>query len=181
MCECCCLYVRTLGLRLAARLQQIGTSALGAHFLANTRAQSRHWACAENGFSVVAHHAKSQYVRGARRQCLCRSRCAALFFVLQVRTWKQIQTKPLHLLCDARCVSACACHGARLLCVLVCFRSTPPRVGAVLLAADGKMSYTDCAPPASILEQFHTRNDNQIASLEMLAIAYGERCAPGCV
>ena len=49
------------------------------------------------------------------------------------------------------------------------------------MAADGKMSYTDCAPPAEVLEQFHTRNDNQIASLEMLAIAYGERCAPGCV
>ena len=46
------------------------------------------------------------------------------------------------------------------------------------MAADGKLSYTDCAPPAEILEQFHIRNDNQIASLEMLAIAYGERCAP---
>ena len=46
------------------------------------------------------------------------------------------------------------------------------------MAADGKMSYTDCAPPAEVLEQFHTRNDNQIASLEMLAIAYGESCLP---
>ena len=35
------------------------------------------------------------------------------------------------------------------------------------------LRYTDCAPPAEILEQFQTRRDNQIASLEMLAIAYG--------
>ena len=50
----------------------------------------------------------------------------------------------------------------------------------MLLTGEGEMLYTDCAPPAEILEQFHTRNDNQIASLEMLAIAYGRRRAPEC-
>ena len=64
---------------------------------------------------------------------------------------------------------------------LVCLRSTPPRVGAVLLTEDGEISYTDCAPPVELLAQFKPRNDNQIASLEMLAIAYGMGCTPGGV
>ena len=107
------------------------------------------------GRAVLHRSPFCRFVRGDRsRQSLC------IFFVMRGGS------APVH---------AMARDG---LLVLVCPRSTPPRVGAVLLAADGKMSYTDCAPPAEILEQFHTRNDNQIASLEMLAIAYGERCAP---
>ena len=39
---------------------------------------------------------------------------------------------------------------------------------------DGLITYTDVAPPPEILKQFQDRRDNQIASLEMLAIAYGE-------
>ena len=46
---------------------------------------------------------------------------------------------------------------------------------AAVICIDGKMFYTDCAPEARIVEQFKPRADNQIASLEMLAIAYGER------
>ena len=53
-------------------------------------------------------------------------------------------------------------------------RSTPPRIGAVLVDEDGLITYTDVAPPPEILKQFRDRRDNQIASLEMLAIAYGE-------
>ena len=52
-------------------------------------------------------------------------------------------------------------------------RSTPPRIGAVLLDEDGCLTYTDHEPEQRILQQFFTRKDNQIASLEMLAIAYG--------
>ena len=52
-------------------------------------------------------------------------------------------------------------------------RSTPPRIGAVLVDEDGLITYTDVAPPPEILKQFRDRRDNQIASLEMLAIAYG--------
>ena len=76
---------------------------------------------------------------------------------LQVRPWRTIQSKTVHLLCDAR--------------------STPPRVAAVL-CLDGAMSYTDCAPEPKVLEQFKARRDNQIASLEMLAIAYGRKLIP---
>ena len=50
---------------------------------------------------------------------------------------------------------------------------TPPRIGAVLLDEDGCLTYTDHEPEQRILQQFFTRKDNQIASLEMLAIAYG--------
>ena len=57
-------------------------------------------------------------------------------------------------------------------------RSTPPRIGAVLVDEDGLITYTDVAPPAEILEQFKDRRDNQIASLEMMAIAYGRDTAP---
>ena len=59
-------------------------------------------------------------------------------------------------------------------------RSTPPRVAAVLAKDHDEeglgrgLWYTDCAPDEGVLSQFRIRGDNQIASLEMLAIAYGE-------
>ena len=43
----------------------------------------------------------------------------------------------------------------------------------MLLDEDGCLTYTDHEPEQRILQQFFTRKDNQIASLEMLAIAYG--------
>ena len=49
-------------------------------------------------------------------------------------------------------------------------RSTPPRVAAVLFAR-GSIWYTDWEPDAAILRLFHRRSDNQIMSLELLAIA----------
>ena len=51
-------------------------------------------------------------------------------------------------------------------------RSTPPRVAAVVIA-DGHFHYCDAEPQAHVLAQFAARNDGQITSLEMLAIAYG--------
>ena len=58
-------------------------------------------------------------------------------------------------------------------------RSTPPvkptslTEGGGSLVIDDEILYTDCAPDAKVLDQFKSRNDNQIATLEMLAIAYG--------
>ena len=60
-------------------------------------------------------------------------------------------------------------------------RSTPPRIGAVLVDEDGLITYTDVAPPPEILKQFQDRRDNQIASLEMLAIAYGRDPSPATI
>ena len=60
--------------------------------------------------------------------------------------------KPVQLLCDAR--------------------STPPRVAAVLLI-DGCCEYADMEPQTHTMEQFKRRGDNQIASLELLSIAFG--------
>ena len=66
------------------------------------------------------------------------------------------------------------CSGAGVDVAYACAESTLPRIGAVLMTATfGDLRYTDCAPLAEIVEQFQIRRDNQIASLEMLAIAYG--------
>ena len=43
----------------------------------------------------------------------------------------------------------------------------------MLLDEDGCLTYTDHEPSKQLLKQFFPRRDNQIASLEMLAIAYG--------
>ena len=51
-------------------------------------------------------------------------------------------------------------------------RSTPPRVAAVLFC-DNKFYWMDTEPPAKVLAQFEVRGDRQIASLEILALAYG--------
>ena len=70
----------------------------------------------------------------------------------QVRPWTAIQEAPVHLLCDAR--------------------STPPRIAAVCV--EGKdATFADVAPEPATLAQFQLRGDKQIASLEMLAVAFG--------
>ena len=75
--------------------------------------------------------------------------------ICEVRTWKESNQRPVQLLCDAR--------------------STPPRVAAVCVC-DGAIEYADGPPTERMMEQFEVRADNQIASLEMLAIALGESC-----
>ena len=62
------------------------------------------------------------------------------------------EQKPLQLLCDAR--------------------STPPRIAAVLVV-DGRIEYADVEPSKEVMRQFKRRGDNQIASLELLSIAFG--------
>ena len=51
-------------------------------------------------------------------------------------------------------------------------RGSPARIAAVLYA-DGSWLYTDLAPDADVMRQFKARGDNQIAGLEMLAVALG--------
>jgi len=51
-------------------------------------------------------------------------------------------------------------------------RGTPPRVAAVIIAGDS-IRYTDWEPPASLLETFKPRKDEQIMGQELLAIAVG--------
>ena len=75
--------------------------------------------------------------------------------ICEVRTWKESKQKPVQLLCYAR--------------------STPPRAAAVCIC-DGVIEYADGPPTERMMEQFKIRHDNQIASLEMLAIALGESC-----
>ena len=94
-------------------------------------------------------------------RCTC-SRSAVLrcCFDTQVRQWAVNVAKPVHLLCDAR--------------------STPPRIAAVCIC-DSKVSYSDMQPSASTLAQFTVRGDNQIASLELLAIAFGQNTSYSCL
>ena len=68
------------------------------------------------------------------------------------RQWREIKQAPVHLLCDAR--------------------SKPPRIAAVLIC-DGCIEFADMEPDEKVLRQFRARGDNQIASLELLAIAFG--------
>ena len=72
--------------------------------------------------------------------------------MLTCRRWVESEQKPLQLLCDAR--------------------STPPRVAAVLVV-DGRIEYSDFEPSKEVMRQFTRRGDNQIASLELLSIAFG--------
>jgi len=51
-------------------------------------------------------------------------------------------------------------------------RGSPARIAAVLYA-DGSWLYTDLAPDPDVMRQFKARDDNQIAGLEMLAVALG--------
>jgi len=46
---------------------------------------------------------------------------------------------------------------------------------AAVCFIDGKIFYADMEPEAKVLRQFMPREDNQIASLEMLAVACGSR------
>jgi len=73
--------------------------------------------------------------------------------VCQMRPWSIARSETVHMLCDAR--------------------STPPRVAAVLVIGK-QILYSDAEPPQEIMGAFASRGDNQITSLEILAIAFGE-------
>ena len=59
---------------------------------------------------------------------------------------------PVHLFCDAA--------------------GAPARVAAVLWV-DGRVLYTDCAPPEAVVRHWKVREDQQIMGLELLSIALG--------
>ena len=65
--------------------------------------------------------------------------------IAEKRSWHAPETGPVHLFCDAA--------------------GDPAHLGAVLWL-DGKVLYTHCAPPASIVELLDLRSDNQIMGLE---------------
>ena len=66
--------------------------------------------------------------------------------------WSKVASSPAHLWVDARGV--------------------PPRCAAVL-CIDGEIFFTDGAPSPAVTSQFHKRADNQITTLEILAISVG--------
>ena len=72
--------------------------------------------------------------------------------VAELSPWKELPLPPARLFVDAA--------------------STPPRVGAVL-CIDGVMLYTDGKPAPCIMRALQNRQDKQIMSLEMVAIAVG--------
>ena len=79
--------------------------------------------------------------------------CAILTWDLaEERTWEQSERAPVHLFVDAR--------------------GQPPRCAAVLFV-DGACLYTDGEPAQQFLEQLGKREDNQIMSLEIMAVAVG--------
>ena len=62
--------------------------------------------------------------------------------------------------------------GPPILRPAVVYRSTPPRIAAVCVIGK-EIIFADMEPDEQVLMQFRARGDNQIASLEMLAIAMG--------
>ena len=68
------------------------------------------------------------------------------------RSWKTEPSKTVHLFCDAS--------------------GRPAHLGAVLFV-DNKCCFTHLKPPASLLECFRRRGDNQIMGLELLSISLG--------
>ena len=78
--------------------------------------------------------------------------------ISECKEWQPAQQSVVHMYADAR--------------------SSPPRLGVVVLV-DGQYYYCDAAPSPSVLQQFAKRDDGQITSLEILAIALGAQfCYP---
>ena len=78
--------------------------------------------------------------------------CATRHEVVEERRWRVPESPLVHLFVDARGV--------------------PARCAAVLFI-DGDCLYTDGMPSASIMQTFTQRADNQIMTLEILAISVG--------
>lgn len=78
--------------------------------------------------------------------------CATRYEVVEERRWRVPESPLVHLFVDARGV--------------------PARCAAVLFI-DGDCLYTDGMPSASIMQTFTQRADNQIMTLEILAISVG--------
>ena len=84
--------------------------------------------------------------------------------------WQLEADRPAHLYVDARGVPprfVALCTFTAALCGASCCRC------AAVLFIDGCVYYTDGEPASIIMEQFQQRSDNQITTLEILAIAVG--------
>ena len=73
--------------------------------------------------------------------------------IVETRRWCEAPSRPMHLFVDAR--------------------GYPPRCAAILFTCDGQVLWTDGRPSGDVLARFQDRGDNQIMSLEVLAIALG--------
>ena len=69
----------------------------------------------------------------------------------EIKRWQQVTERTMHLFCDA---------------------SGRQGLGAVLLAGDTRLC-TRMMPPATLMQQFQPRADNQIMGLELMAISLG--------
>ena len=72
--------------------------------------------------------------------------------IIEEHRWAAPKTPPAYLFVDARGV--------------------PPRCAAILFI-DNECFFTDAQPADSVVDRFQTRCDNQITSLEILAISVG--------
>ena len=89
--------------------------------------------------------------------------------VVEEYPWQLKADKPAHLYVDARGVPPR--YAASVILVVTCI-ACGCRCAAVLFI-DGCIYYTDGEPAGAIMEQFQKRGDNQITTLEILAIAVG--------
>ena len=72
--------------------------------------------------------------------------------IVETRQWQSCELPPVHLMVDAA--------------------GSPAHCAAVLFV-DGRCMYTDGAPAEYLMKEFQGRSDNQIMTLEILAIALG--------
>ena len=99
--------------------------------------------------------------------------------VAEKHPWEQPCEQIVHLFCDAAGDTVAPF-------VVVCLRAlllagSPARIAAIAWV-DGRVFYTDCEPPSSIVDRWADRADKQIMGLELLSIAlalstFEDKCA----
>ena len=94
-------------------------------------------------------HSKNGVIGQRLRDALNWWRVVLMSEISELREWRHASDQPVCLFVDAA--------------------STPARCAAVL-AAEGRFSYTALDPPSWLLGQLKERKDNQITSLEIVAI-----------
>ena len=91
--------------------------------------------------------------------------------VVETHPWKVDERALAHLFVDARSTPA--------RCAAVLYLDGPFQVCKHvlnnLLCCEGEWLYTDGMPPEELMNKLQTRNDNQIMSLEVMAISLGLR------
>ena len=72
--------------------------------------------------------------------------------IAELKPWKQVASRPVHMFCDAA--------------------GQKPHLGVVVFI-DDECLWTHMAPPQQVMSNFRARGDNQIMGLELLAISLG--------